>query len=97
MKKSIVIVVSYEGLDNEVVEMVPENNDSNNYYDVVSDSDSDKEAEKEEDFEPEIDDKLEVTLKATQHPKVVKAMKKLQAFFNEDETKSWNSLNEKRL
>ena len=63
VEKSIIIPISYEELDEEEVEMFPQNNDYNTYYNAVSDFDIDKEKEKEGEniFEPEIDDELEVT------------------------------------
>ena len=58
-----------------------EDNDSN--YDVVSNLES-KEEEKENLFEDQIDDEIHMTPKTTLNSKVVRAMKNLQASYNED-------------
>ena len=62
--------------------MVPKNNRSFSNYNVISNSDSDDEGETEEGnvFEQDIEDELEVTLKTTLNPKVVREIKNFQAF-----------------
>ena len=62
------------------------NENDNNYYNVVSDSESDDEA-KENHFEVHVDNETEVTRKTTLNPKVVQVMKNLQASYNENADK----------
>ena len=63
-----------------------QNNNSNNNYNVLSNSDNDKEEEEEEEylFEPDNDNKLEESSEITLKPKAERAMKNLQASFNEN-------------
>ena len=46
--KSVIVLINYEGSNDEENEMIPENNTSNNYYSLVSDCGSDDKEEKEE-------------------------------------------------
>ena len=80
------ILISYEVLDDEVINMVPKNNFFNSYYNLVSNFDSENKKEEEEDnfFEQEVEDKLEVTPEATFYPKVIRAVKNMQAAYSKD-------------
>ena len=80
--KPVLIPTSYDGLeDNEEVKMVSKYNESNNNYYKVGYYKSDEEA-KDIFFEEQVDDKIKVTPKTTLNPKVVHAMKNLQALYN---------------
>ena len=63
--KSVVVPIHYEGSDDEDIKMVPENNNSNSDYSVVSDSKCDnvEEREKENIFGQEFNDKLKLPLR----------------------------------
>ena len=82
------VLMSYEGSDDkEELKMLPViNQNNNNYYDIVSDSNGDNELE-ENFFDEEINDEFEATTKTTINAKVVQAKKKLQALYNNDANK----------
>ena len=86
MDKPVVIPISYEGLDNEVIKTLPEDNNYNNCYYIISDSDSDDQEKREEENFFEQGD-LEMIIETTLNSKVVSVMKNLQAYFNEGANK----------
>ena len=79
--------MSYERSYDEEIKAVSSNNKNNNYYhDAVNDVKSDDEDE-ESIFEDQIENEIEVTPKTTLNPNEIRAMKILQALYNEDANK----------
>ena len=69
-----------------------QNNNTDNYYNVVNDSDTDN-VKKKSFFEQEVDNNNELTLKTTLNPKAIKAMKSKILLWK---MKLWSGLKEKR-
>ena len=88
-EKPLLVTTSYYGLDDEeVLKMVPIiSNSNNNYLDSDSDSDTDIESDNKNVFHKDIDDKVTAAPKTTINTKVVWAMKKLQASYNDNANK----------
>ena len=92
VEKPAALTTSYEGLDEEEEpEMVPVLINNSN-INVVSDSDRDPSEEdfknnKDNFFDEDINDQVKVSPQTTINAKVVWAMRKLQASYNEDANK----------
>ena len=88
-EKPVLVTKSYDGLDDEEEhEMIPIVNQNNNYCNTVSDSESKSEDNegKENVFDKDIDKEVKAT--PTINAKVVQAMKKLQALYNDNANKN---------
>ena len=89
VEKSILLTISYEGLDSEEeLEPIPIVNNNNN-INLVGDSNSDDDIENDNNklFEEDLDDKVNVTPKTTINAKVVHTRKKFQASYNDNANK----------
>ena len=75
------------------IEMVTENNDINNDYNIFS---NDLDGQEENLFNQQIDKELEVIPKTTLNPKVIRVVKNLQASYNKNANKIVKQVNEKR-
>ena len=92
VEKPTILKTSYEGSDEEEEFETVSKNDNNGDINIVSDSDSDLSDDdlenNEENFFDEDADKQVIALhKPTINTKVIRAMKKLQASFNDDANK----------
>ena len=91
VEKPVVVTMSYNGSDDEEeLQMVPainnNNKNNNNNYNAVSDSESNNKS-KENHFDEDINEEIKADLKTTINIKVVHAMKKLQALYDDDANK----------
>ena len=89
VKKPALVTMSYEGQDNEEeLKMVPVINNNNN-LNVVSDPNNYDDIKNDNNnfFDKDIDDEVKATLQTAINTKVVCAIKKLQALYNNDANK----------
>ena len=102
VEKPVVLNTSYKGLDDEEeLEIVPEDN-KNNDVNVVSNSDSpssdeDFENNKENFFDKDINNQAIASPKTTVNAKVIWAMKKFQASYNDDVEKIINEATQDKV
>ena len=99
VKKPVLVTMSYERSDDEdELETVPIISKNNN-YNVISDSNSDNNIKNDNKimFDEDINDEVESIPKTTINAKVVQAMKKLQASYNDNANKSSTKLCKKTI
>ena len=74
--------------------MVPENNIINNDYNAVNSNSNNK--EEENIFDQDFNEELEMSLKITLNPQVLKALKNLQPSYNEDPNKNCSAAKQEK-
>ena len=83
VEKPVLIPKNYDGLDDEEEIKMASTNKDNNNGNILRDSENDDEAKKNF-FEEWVNDEIKVTPKTTLNPKMVCAVKNLQASYNND-------------